>query len=227
MKGWKKRSQVREERIRMFDLFASLPATEPIGEGAFVFRKAAIPLKKSIMGNIEKIVEKVPFRHMVTPGGRTMSVRMTNCGQWGWVSDKKKGYRYERIDPLSGQSWPAIPLEWQEYATQMAKQAGYPHFYPQACLINHYQVGQTMGLHQDKDEKDLSQPILSISIGNEAVFVFGGRQRKDPVKRIRLQEGDVVVWGGPSRLYYHGISKIIRDTAGPDYGRLCLTFRCV
>ncbi len=151
-----------------------------------------------------RIVEVAPFRHMVTPGGHRMSVAITNCGTAGWITDRT-GYRYDSHDPESGRRWPAMPAVFAELAAQAAARAGFDGFAPDACLINRYEPGARLSLHQDKNERDFSAPIVSVSLGLPAVFLFGGLQRADRPRRVPLAHGDVVVWGGPSRLRYHGV----------------------
>jgi alkylated DNA repair protein (DNA oxidative demethylase) len=162
---------------------------------------------------------------MVTPGGFRMSVAMTNCGGLGWVTDRK-GYRYSAIDPESGRAWPAMPSSFRELAESAAAAAGFAGFTPDACLINRYSPGAKMTLHQDKDERDFSQPLVSVSLGLPAVFLFGGLSRKDKVERVSLSHGDVVVWGGAARLFYHGVMPV-KEGVHPLTGayRLNLTFR--
>ena len=150
------------------------------------------------------IIEQAPFRHMTTPGGQVMSVKMTNCGELGWVSDHL-GYRYQSYDPLSDLPWPAMPDEFKCLARDAAMAVGFADFNPDSCLINLYQVGTRLSLHQDKDELDMTQPIVSVSLGLPATFLFGGLERSSPQTRITLHHGDVVVWGGVSRLAYHGV----------------------
>jgi len=144
---------------------------------------------------------------MVTPGGHQMSVAMTNCGGVGWVTDRT-GYRYDANDPEAGRPWPAMPPSFRELAGQAADQAGFGGFSPDACLINRYQPGARMSLHQDKDEHDFGAPIVSVSLGLPAVFLFGGLKRSGRPRRFRLQHGDVVVWGGPARLVFHGVAPL-------------------
>jgi alkylated DNA repair protein (DNA oxidative demethylase) len=153
---------------------------------------------------IEEVAAQAPFRKYVTRSGFSLSVAMSNCGSKGWVSDRR-GYRYEALDPLTGKPWPPMPDGFMALAQNAAKEAGFTDFAPNACLINRYEVGTKMGLHQDKDEKDFAQPIVSVSIGLMARFQFGGAERSDPVLKYELHHGDVVVWGGKSRLHYHGI----------------------
>ena len=170
---------------------------------------------------IEEIAAAAPFRHMVTPGGFRMSVAMTNCGALGWVSDRK-GYRYSPVDPDTGLPWPAMPPTFLRLANEAAAAAGFAAFVPDACLVNRYAPGAKMSLHQDRDERDLSQPIVSVSLGLPAVFLFGGLNRRDAVTRMALEHRDVVVWGGPSRLFYHGVMPL-KEGAQPY--RFNLTFR--
>ena len=173
------------------------------------------------LARVEAIAAAAPFRHMITPGGFRMSVAMTNCGALGWVSDRN-GYRYSPVDPETGLPWPPMPESFLRLASEAAASANFPAFVPEACLINRYAPGAKMSLHQDRDERDLSQPIVSVSLGLPAVFLFGGPSRKDPVKRIALEHGDVVVWGGPARLFYHGVMPL-KEGARPY--RFNLTFR--
>ncbi len=156
---------------------------------------------------IQQITAAAPFRHMLTPGGFKMSVAMTNCGPLGWVTDRS-GYRYSPTDPQTGSPWPAMPPEFLALAARAAHLAGFPGFTPDACLINRYEPGAKMSLHQDNDEHDFSQPIVSVSLGLPAIFLFGGFERSDKAARIKLHHGDVVVWGGPARLRYHGVLPI-------------------
>jgi alkylated DNA repair protein (DNA oxidative demethylase) len=153
---------------------------------------------------LHEIATRSPFRHMTTPGGFRMSVAMTNCGRFGWVSDRR-GYRYDHMDPDTGQPWPLLPAPFSTLASEAAAAAGFARFAPDACLINRYEAGARLTLHQDKDEQDFSQPIVSVSLGVPAVFLFGGANRTDKPRRVALEHGDVVVWGGPTRLHYHGV----------------------
>ncbi|RYY77975.1 MAG: DNA oxidative demethylase AlkB [Moraxellaceae bacterium] len=187
------------------DLFDTLPAgLEKIGEQSVVLRQFASPMQDELMAAIDQISRQAPFRHMLTPGGYTMSAAMTSCGSLGWITDRK-GYRYQSVDPLTGKRWPDMPHVFQALAQQAASMAGFEHFQPDSCLINVYGVGAKMSLHQDKNEKDMTQPVVSVSLGITATFLFGGLQRKDNTQKIVLQHGDVVVWGGVDRLRYHGI----------------------
>lgn len=193
--------------------------------GAVILRGFATPHEHLILSLVEAIAQRAPFRHMVTPGGHTMSVATTSCGSWGWVTDPK-GYRYESKDPHSGQSWPPLPELFLTLATSAAQMAGFPNFKPDACLINLYKPGAKLSLHQDKDELDFTSPIVSVSLGLPAIFLFGGLQRKDLVKKALLEHGDVVIWGGPARLAYHGILPLKKGNH-PLLGkkRFNLTFR--
>jgi alkylated DNA repair protein (DNA oxidative demethylase) len=158
-----------------------------------------------LMPVVERVVAASPLRHMVTPGGHAMSVAMTNCGALGWVSDRS-GYRYDRVDPLTGAPWPALPPEFSRLAVAAADAAGFPRFDPDACLVNRYAVGTRLTAHQDRNERDFSAPIVSVSLGLPAVFfVHEGDGRAGPARAIKLASGDVLVWGGPSRLAYHGV----------------------
>lgn len=187
------------------DLFDTLPAgLEKIGEQSVVLRQFASPMQNELMAAIDQISRQAPFRHMLTSGGYTMSAAMTSCGALGWITDRQ-GYRYQSVDPLSGKQWPAMPPVFQTLAQQAASMAGFEHFQPDSCLINAYGVGAKMSLHQDKNERDMTQPVVSVSLGITATFLFGGLQRQDNTQKIVLQHGDVVVWGGVDRLRYHGI----------------------
>lgn len=189
------------------DLFGdALPERrdEPLAAGAVVLRGFALPHEADLLQALDIVTAQAPFRHLVTPGGFRMSVGMTNAGPLGWVSNRR-GYRYDPLDPLSGSPWPAMPTAFLQLATTAAAQAGFAGFVPDACLINRYLPGARLSLHQDRDEHDLGQPIVSVSLGIPAVFLFGGMQRADRQQRVPLAHGDVVVWGGPARLRYHGI----------------------
>jgi alkylated DNA repair protein (DNA oxidative demethylase) len=203
----------------------SNPTIQKLAKGALLLRGFALAQATQLMADLESIIAAAPLRHMVTPGGFTMSVAMTNCGAAGWISDRK-GYRYAAQDPLKNQAWPPMPASFSQLAGAAAAQAGYPQFDPDACLINRYEPGARMTLHQDKNELDFSAPIVSVSLGLPAVFLFGGPERKDKAQRIPLNNGDVVVWGGPSRLFFHGINPL-KDGDHPLTGRCRynLTFR--
>jgi alkylated DNA repair protein (DNA oxidative demethylase) len=211
------------------DLFQGLaetePRNEPLADGAVVLRRFALPREKEILAALHDVATNAPFRHMITPGGYRMSVAMTNCGPLGWVSDKT-GYRYQAVDPDTGEPWPEMPQVFSDLAGSSASAAGFPNFSPDACLINHYEPGAKLSLHQDKDEHDFQQPIVSVSLGLPAVFLFGGLKREEKTRRIPLAHGDVVVWGGPSRLRYHGVTPL-KEGNHPLLGnfRINLTFR--
>lgn len=210
----------------MDSLFGEAAAAgEVIDEGAMLLHGYAGEAAPRLMQQLAKIVEASPFRHMVTPGGYRMSVGMTNCGQAGWVSDTK-GYRYDACDTVTGMAWPGMPGEFGDLATDAARAAGYESFAADACLINRYEPGARLTLHQDRNERDYTAPIVSVSLGLPAVFLFGGASRKDRPRRMRLESGDVVVWGGSTRLAYHGVAAL-KDGEHPLTGRcrINLTFR--
>jgi alkylated DNA repair protein (DNA oxidative demethylase) len=190
-----------------------------------LLRARALDYESEILIALQIITAQAPFRHMTTPGGFAMSVAMTNCGAAGWVTDRS-GYRYDRCDPSSGLPWPALPQVFRAVATTAATEAGYADFLPDACLINRYEAGARMSLHQDKDERDFTTPIVSISLGLPATFQFGGLRRADPIRKYTLHHGDIVVWGGPSRLCFHGVLPL-KDGVHEKLGRtrINLTFR--
>ncbi|HYI97173.1 MAG TPA: DNA oxidative demethylase AlkB [Bryobacteraceae bacterium] len=196
-----------------------------LAAGAIVLRQFAMAEERAILSAVQDVESAAPFRHMITPGGYKMSVAMTNCGPLGWVSDRK-GYRYDPIDPVSNLPWPLMPDAFHRLATGAASEAGFPTFLPDACLVNCYQPGAKLSLHQDKDEKDYGQPIVSVSLGLPAVFLFGGLKRSDKTTRVDLAHGDVVVWGGDARLRYHGVLPL-KEGTHPLVGsyRINLTFR--
>lgn len=212
-----------------FDLFAEdtpqPPSDEQIGPASFVFRGFALPFIESLLPALESVLTQAPFRHMVTPGGYTMSVALSSCGDFGWTTDRS-GYKYSPIDPLTGEPWPAMPEVFMELAVAAASAAGFAGFVPDACLINRYIPGAKMSLHQDKDERGLEWPVVSVSLGLPAMFLFGGLGRSDPTQRVPLFHGDVVVWGGVDRLRFHGVLPI-RQAAHPQLGeqRINFTFR--
>ncbi len=193
------------------DLLSGLPRGEParerLAEGAWVLRGFASGEAATLLRTIQAISTEAPFRNMVTPGGHRMSVAMTNCGRAGWITDRV-GYRYAGIDPESGGPWPAMPTPFLHLAKRAAASAGFAGFVPDACLLNRYAPASRMSLHQDRNERDMAAPIVSVSLGLPAVFLWGGRTRGDRPRRVRLESGDVVVWGGPSRLAFHGVDTL-------------------
>jgi len=211
------------------DLFADLPGarTEPesLGPGAVLLPHLAAPQTNSLLCAIHWVTERAPFRFMTTPGGYQMSVAMTNCGVAGWLTDPS-GYRYDAIDPKSGHRWPAMPGAFAAVAADAAARAGFAGFVPDACLINRYEPGARLSLHQDKNERDYAAPIVSVSLGLPALFLFGGTRRRQRPRRVPLAHGDVVVWGGPARLRYHGVLAL-QDGEHAVLGRqrVNLTFR--
>ncbi|MBN8717780.1 MAG: DNA oxidative demethylase AlkB [Stenotrophomonas sp.] len=213
----------------MSDLFASAAAGSgtALGAQAYVLRGFALAQAPTLLQDIAQIAAQAPFRQMRTPGGRLIRVAMTNCGECGWVSDRR-GYRYATIDPDSGRPWPAMPAAFLQLATAAAAKAGFPDYRPQACLINRYRAGVGMGLHQDRDEDDAVAPIVSVSLGLPAVFLWGGRTRQERPRAFPLTHGDVVVWGGVDRMRFHGVRPLAPgcDPATGDC-RLNLTFRKV
>lgn len=196
-----------------------------MAEGAVLLRGFAWPMEAGLLAGLREIEREAPFRRMFTPGGHQMSVAMANCGEAGWVTDRS-GYRYDGADPESGKAWPAMPAVFRGLAKAAAREAGFTGFAPDACLINRYEPGAKMSLHQDRDEKDFSAPIVSVSLGLPAIFLFGGLKRSDKPQRYRLAHGDVVVWGGPSRLFFHGIAPLADgEHATLGRQRINLTFR--
>lgn len=211
------------------DLFDSAaeaqPSREEIADGAALLRGFVTPIETELVDAVRAIVAQSPFRRMTTPGGHLMSVAMTNCGERGWITDHT-GYRYDPIDPRTGAPWLAMPPLLADVARRAAEQGGFQGFTPDACLVNRYEPGTRLSLHQDKDELDYSAPIVSVSLGLPATFLFGGLARADKPRRFRLVHGDVVVWGGASRLAYHGVAPLA-DGEHPLLGRtrINLTFR--
>jgi DNA oxidative demethylase len=212
--------------MSLFDSIATTERSrESLGLGAFVLRGFALKDETALLAALDSVTRQAPFRHMTTPGGFRMSVAMTNCGDLGWVTERK-GYRYDPVDPESGRKWPSMPEPFLRLATSAAEEAGFHEFHPDGCLINRYEPGAKLSLHQDKDEQDFSQPIVSVSLGLPAVFLFGGEERSDKTARIHVAHGDVVVWGGPARLRYHGVMPLkegFHESVGGH--RLNLTFR--
>ncbi len=202
-----------------------LEKKQTIAKDAYLLKGFAHLNQTALLADLAKVIEAAPLRKMVTPGGFTMSVAMTNCGEVGWVTDRK-GYRYAEHDPISDEAWPKMPASFKQLAKQAASEAGFEHFNPDACLINQYKIGARMSLHQDKDEQDFSQPIVSVSFGLPATFQFGGFERANKTTKHLLEHGDVVVWGGESRLRFHGISPL-KNGHHPELCdvRINLTFR--
>lgn len=200
---------------------------ESLGPQSWLLRSFALSDAEQLLRDVELVTARAPFRQLVTPGGLTMSVGMSNCGAFGWVSDRT-GYRYAPVDPLSGQPWPAMPDSFVSLAKRAARAAGFDDCAAEACLINQYLPGTKLSLHQDRDEDDLTQPIVSVSLGLPATFMFGGHQRSDSTRRYALEHGDVVVWGGVDRLRFHGVAPV-KDGAHSLLGRrrINLTFRRV
>jgi alkylated DNA repair protein (DNA oxidative demethylase) len=211
------------------DLFADdapqLTATEQIGPQSFVFRGLALPLIDRLLPALEAVLTRAPFRNMITPGGYTMSVALSSCGQFGWTTDRS-GYQYTRLDPHTGQPWPPMPDAFMELAQSAAQAAGFADFIPDACLVNRYIPGAKLALHQDKDERGYEWPVVSVSLGIPAMFLFGGHARSDATQKVPLFHGDVVVWGGEDRLRYHGVMPI-KQAEHPQLGeqRINFTFR--
>jgi alkylated DNA repair protein (DNA oxidative demethylase) len=213
--------------IPLFDNDSSPRFQERLEEGAVLLRGFATSESPALVGEVARIAEEAPFRHLLTPGGYTMSVAMTNCGGLGWVSDRT-GYRYDPVDPGTGASWPPMPAAFLDIAVRAATEAGFANYHPDACLINRYIAGAKLSLHQDRDEKDAWAPIVSVSLGLPAVFLWGGKRRSDPIRRLRLESGDIAVWGGPARFVYHGVAPL-KEGQHPLTGtaRINLTFRKV
>ena len=208
------------------DLFENVqPNKLQITKHTYLLKSYALANEKTLLMDMLQIVNQAPLRQMVTKMGFVMSAAMTNCGALGWVSDRQ-GYRYDMQDPTTNRLWPLMPVSFQQLAVLAAAEAGFDDFQPDACLINQYQVGAGMGLHQDKNELDFNQPIVSVSLGISAVFQFGGLTRTDKTFKISLVHGDIVVWGGESRLNFHGVAPLKMNTH-PMLGayRYNLTFR--
>lgn len=193
------------------DLFADdaplAGARTPLGAQAVVLRGLALDTVDALWAALQAVVAQAPFRHMLTPGGQSMSVPLTNCGPLGWTSSRA-GYRYRPDDPDSGQAWPAMPPAFGRLAHDAAQSAGFDGFTPDACLLNCYTPGTRLSLHQDRNERDFGWPIVSVSLGLPATFLWGGARRADPCLRVPLFHGDVAVWGGRDRLRFHGVAPI-------------------
>ncbi len=193
-----------------------------LGTQSVVLRGFALPAVDALLAGVDDVIAQAPFRHMETPGGYTMSVALTNCGELGWTTDAR-GYRYSRIDPVSGQPWPAMPRAFRQLAEDAAREAGFADFAPDACLVNRYAPGSRLSLHQDRNERDYGAPIVSVSLGMPAMFLFGGDDRADRAARVPLFHGDVVVWGGVDRLRFHGVMPL-KDLPHPRLGSQRINF---
>lgn len=213
--------------LPLFEFSPPVETREELARGARVLRGFALEVADRLLSEIERIAARSPFRHLVTPGGRKMSVAMTNCGSAGWFSDRR-GYRYTEVDPETGKPWPAMPASFMRLARDAAHASGFDDYAPDVCLVNRYEAGTRLTLHRDQDERDRHAPIVSVSLGLPATFLFGGLARRDPQRRVPLVHGDVVVWGGPSRMRYHGVLPI-KAEEHPLTGarRYNLTFRVV
>lgn len=225
MSSERKRTQTQSGTGDLFAEATPLVETEKLADGAFLFRRFAAESAASLIQLVSSIAQVSPFRHMITPGGYRMSVAMTNCGLAGWTTDRQ-GYRYAKIDPETEAPWPPLPPDFQQLAETAAARAGFAGFKPDSCLINRYEPGARLSLHQDRDERSYEFPIVSVSLGLPAKFLFGGQVRTERPRRFRLENGDVVVWGGPSRLAFHGVDTLA-EGEHPLTGRfrLNLTFR--
>ncbi len=203
------------------------PKRVTLSPGATLLRGFALEDAEALWRALSPILSAAPLRHMLTPGGRQMSVAMTSCGTWGWVTDQA-GYRYTHTDPTTEALWPPMPDLLFHLASRSAAAAGFEGFQPNACLINRYEAGTRMTAHQDKDEGDITQPIVSVSLGLPILFLWGGLQRTTRPHPILLEHGDVLVWGGKARLHYHGVKPLeqgVHPLTGPT--RFNLTFRFV
>lgn len=209
----------------LFDDIDTEQPPEQLATDFWLFHSMALNQDECLLKAVDSVLQHSPLRHMITPGGFTMSAAMSNCGEYGWVTDRR-GYRYTSIDPVSGEHWPVMPDIFRKLSEQAATLAGFNSFSPDACLINSYQTTAKMSLHQDKNEADYSQPVVSVSLGVSAIFLLGGMQRNDKTQKIFLKHGDVMVWGGESRLRYHGILPI-KSQYHPLTGekRINITFR--
>jgi alkylated DNA repair protein (DNA oxidative demethylase) len=211
--------------VNTAELFEDDVAVTALAPGAALLRGFALAYEDALVDALSQVLAHAPLRHMITPGGFRMSVAMTNCGALGWVSDAS-GYRYDACDPDSGRSWPPMPAAFAVLATEAAARAGFDDFVSDACLVNRYGPGARLTLHQDRNERDFAAPIVSVSLGLPAVFLFGGQRRGERALRVPLRHGDVVVWGGPARLRYHGVAAV-KPGQHPRMGghRINLTFR--
>ncbi|MET4579135.1 DNA oxidative demethylase AlkB [Ottowia thiooxydans] len=209
----------------LFDLDNPLVGVEKrLGQQATVLHGFALPYFQAVYAALQDIIAQAPFRTMITPGGRSMSVQLTNCGALGWTSDVH-GYRYGALDPESSLPWPPLPAAILQLARAAAAHAGFGSFNADACLINRYRPGSRLSLHQDKDEVDFSAPIVSVSLGIPAVFLWGGHTRSDRAERVPLFHGDVVVWGGVDRLRFHGVAPL-KEEVHPLFGAERINLTC-
>jgi len=212
--------------LDLFDIHTAGDAwSEQLDEGTWHLHGFVVEEAEKLLQQVRNVSQRSPFRHLVTPGGKRMSVAMTNCGRYGWVSDRS-GYRYQSTDPVTGEKWPEIPAIFAQVARKAAEQAGYRDFAPDVGLINEYRPGTRLTPHQDKDEKNRTAPIVSVSLGVPAIFLWGGLQRGGRNRRVPVRHGDVLVWGGPDRFRFHGIATL-REDQHPLTGdrRINLTFR--
>jgi alkylated DNA repair protein (DNA oxidative demethylase) len=193
---------------RMTKPLFETPSDVQIAPGARLLTAFALDEAAALLDEVERVAGAAPFRRMLTPGGRLMSAAMTNCGALGWITDRA-GYRYSPEDPETGRPWPPMPERFRALAGRAAARAGFSGFAPDACLVNRYDPEARLTLHQDRDERDFSQPIVSVSLGLPATFLFGGDRRRDRPARVELVHGDVVVWGGPARLRFHGVMPLV------------------
>lgn len=209
----------------LFDQSELQPTRQEILKDIVLLRAFALSAEREILDELTNVTQATLLRKMYTAGGKPMSVMTASCGDLGWVSDHQ-GYRYAAFDPLTRQPWPAMPASFRQLAQQAAELAGFAGFEPDTCLINRYASGAKMGLHQDKDEQDFTQPIVSVSLGIPAIFQMGGHKRSDQPLKLPLYHGDVLVWGGESRLRFHGVMPV-KEGSHPAFGaaRVNLTFR--
>jgi DNA oxidative demethylase len=207
------------------DLFPDSRANLQLAPGAALLGGFALGVDQLLLDEIAAIASAAPFRHLLTPGAQRMSVAMTNAGRLGWVSDRR-GYRYSALDPENAKPWPQMPAVFETLARNAATVAGFTNFEPEACLVNRYEPGARLSLHQDRDERNLDQPIVSVSLGVNAIFLWGGLERSGRPRRIPVSHGDVVVWGGPARLTFHGVD-VLKTSHHPmtQMLRYNLTFR--
>lgn len=207
------------------DVWLKPQTTVLLAEGAMVLRRFATPVVVALMEGVEAVVAQSPLRRLIVPNGRPMRIEMTNCGLVGWVNIDGR-YRYSRVDPLTGRSWPGMPATFRRIAGAAASAAGYPDFQPAVCIINRYAVGADLQMHQDRDDTQDRQPVVSVSLGLPAIFHFGGQGRGEKPLTIPLDDGDVVVWGGASRMHRHGVAPVAPGVH-PRTGayRYNLTFR--